>query len=186
VNLGFGLNNLTSITVSELTKAGAGSALVLLIAGIALLFAGRLILKLTVSVGFGVLLAYIGLRVSSVMKLGQIASILVVLILFVIGFLVGWVIFKLSLSIIAGLSTALLLGGYMSLNLLYTLLLAIILMVIFYLAMEYIITAVAALAGLALIYISVNSLAGGEWALVAVILMLVLAIIVKTAHRRRK
>lgn len=184
MNPGFGLTNLTSITAIELSKAGWGSALVLLLAGIALLFAGRLLIKTIVSVGFGVLLAYLGLRVLSLMRVGQLAEIVAVLVLFVIGFLVGWTVFKLSLSLISGLGIGLIAGSYLGLNLLYTLLLSLVLIVIIYLIVDYIISVIAALAGLVLIYISVNSLAGTEIAVVFVVLMAILAVVAKARLKK--
>ncbi|WP_440059812.1 hypothetical protein ACSU1N_01220 [Thermogladius sp. 4427co] len=185
MNIFLSLGELLNIPVSEFTRVGFYTALILLLAGIVLLFAGKLLIKVVVGVGFGVLLAYLALLLLTYLKTGTVIQILGIVIAFIIGFITGWAVFKLSLSIVAGLWVAITVAKYLSLSLLSMFLLAIILIVAFYLIIEPLTSIIAALAGLALIYFSVNALAGPQIAIAVTLVLLILAIAARMRRRRK-
>lgn len=141
-------------------EVGWLTALILVFAGIVVVFTGKTLLKLVIGGAFGVLLGYIVAKLVLIFNGGFVAALVLGFISFIIGFFLGWFIFKLAIAIITGFIIGLLMASIFGLFsniplLVITVLLSI---GISYLLAEKIISVITLFAGLALFFTGIYHL----------------------------
>ncbi len=144
--------------------------------GLILLFAGRFIMKVVVSLGVGFLAGYLAYLTGLRLGFGVLGSLVVFLLVFPLASLAGWYVFKLALSLVASTPiwlVSLKLLGF-SRSELPAILLLVLLVVVFYMVSETLVTIVAVIGGLVMIYTGVSSLVNPAVALIVVLLAMVL------------
>ncbi|MGB9827159.1 MAG: hypothetical protein ACPLSM_01410 [Thermosphaera sp.] len=145
------------------------AAFFLFVYGFVLLFGGKSIVKLIVGIGFGGFLGAAGFVLATMVS-GVGGGLVVFLLMFIIGVLIGWWIFKASLSLLSGLAAWYFLTGLLNIPRISStsLLVMIILIVIFYVLVESAITGVAILVGALLMYLALTTWAGSVLSLIIV------------------
>ncbi|WP_448577671.1 hypothetical protein [Thermosphaera sp.] len=154
------------------------AAFFLFIYGFVLLFGGKNIVKLIVGIGFGGFLGAAGFVIASMVS-GVGGGLVVFLFMFILGVLIGWWIFKASLSFLSGLTAWYLLTGLFNIPRISStsLFLLLILIVIFYVFIESAITGVTILVGALLIYVALVTWAGSVLSLIIVVFLVMFRIV---------
>lgn len=173
-------------SIEPALKLGLGTAILVVIAGVIMIFAGKFLLKLASSVGLGLLMGYIGYKYVTVnLNLGDMAGLVAFLILFAFFVIFGWSLFKLAISLLAAvpiwLFTLRFIGPMFSLTSLIVLL--VILLVLFFLS-EHLLSVIAIAAGALLVYMGIYMLTSS--AIVALIIPLVLILLRSPIFQRKK
>lgn len=159
--------------------------LFLVIVGLIVAFAGKTILKFIIGFGGGLLLGLFLVRLFGFASLLNPLALLVMLIGFIIGFFLSWFLFKLAvaLSLAAGTTAVLASIGVMPVAMFVSLFVFIILAAVFYILAEPIVTILASLIGISLVYMGVVMIAG---VFIAIVVSLILFIIVVIYRLQKK
>ncbi len=169
------------------SEVGWLTSTLMVVAGLIVVFAGKTLLKLVIGGAFGALLSYVIAKLVLMFNGGFVAALVLGFLGFIVGFFLGWFIFKISIAIVTGFLIGLVLasvfGFFENLPLLIiTVLLAI---GISYLLAEKIISIFTLFAGLALFYAGLYFLFDNTLiALLATILLFVLIVINKLGRRK--
>ncbi|MEM0377816.1 MAG: hypothetical protein QXP68_01295 [Thermosphaera sp.] len=136
--------------------------------GFILIFAGKTVIKLMVGVGFGAFLGAVGFVIASIIS-GPGGGLIVFLLMFIIGVVVGWWIFKASLSFLSGITVWYLLTSLMGIAKFssISILILMVIIILAYMLIEHAITGVAILVGATLVYVSLESWIGAIPSLIA-------------------
>jgi len=167
-------------------EMGVLTALLTMLYGLLLLFAGRFLIKAIVSIGTGVFGGYSAYILSMRMGLGTLGSLVVFLLVFIVLSLIGWFIFKLAFSIVVSVPIWLTVAGLMNLPLseLPSILLLLLIIALIYIIAEPLVAVIAAVGGLLLVYIGASVVAGSTLALVITVLLGLLRVYLYTASKR--
>lgn len=174
------------LSVEPAVKLGLGTAILVTIAGVIMIFAGKFVLKLASSVGLGLLMGYLGYKYVAVnLNLGDMAGLVAFLILFAFFVIFGWSLFKLAISLLAAVPIWLLALNFIGPMFSPTSLIAlfVILLVLFFLS-EHLLTVIAIAAGALLVYVGIYMLTNS--ALVALIIPFVLILLRSPIFQRKK
>ena len=136
-------------------EIGWATALLITLAGVVVVFAGKILLKLTIGGAFGALLGYIVAKLVLMFNGGFAAALVLGFLAFIVGFFLGWFIFKLAIAIIVGFLIGLFIASIFNMfNDLPLLIITMLLSIgISYIMAEKIISIFTLFAGLAIFYI---------------------------------
>ncbi|WP_232216735.1 glycosyltransferase [Desulfurococcus amylolyticus] len=166
-------------------EMGVLTALFTVLYGLILLVAGKLVLKVMISIGGGLLGGYIAYLTMLRMGFGTLGSLAVFLLVFIIISLVSWFLFKIVLSILAAAPLWLIIAGGLGLSYssLPALLILVILVALLYIISEKLVSVAASTAGLFMLYLGLSSLVNPLVALTVTVIALLLRIYLYVAFK---
>ncbi|MCY0868236.1 MAG: glycosyltransferase [Desulfurococcus sp.] len=146
--------------------------------GLILLLAGRFIVKIAVSLGLGLIGGYIAYLSAIHAGLGYTGSLAVFIVVSILVTLVGWFLFRITISLLASLSIWPILANLPFMHRLEVLsiLVFILLFLFFYVVSDILVTSITVIAGLALIYVGLSRLSSPLLALLFIVLLVSLRI----------
>lgn len=159
------------------------TSIFLVIYGVILILSGKFLLRIFIGLGFGLILSYFVFIIFSYLEAGTIASLLISFIAFIIGFFLGWFIFKITLSFIIGLFFSALIGSYFKLfnETILFLVIVIICIVIAYLLIEKIISLIILIAGSFMVFIGISTLIG-DFLIGTILSIIIIVILILTKY----
>lgn len=172
--------------VSEIANLDFFSSLLTLIIGFTLILAGKLIVKTIVSLLFGTGVSYLTYMILSLANVSIPTILFISVVVFIIGYLIGWFLIKLSISIITGFALGIILIYTLDLqsSVLYSSLVIIISIALCYFLVEKTISVITALLGLTLILIGFMNITHNQVLTIALtVFTLIIALYIKTKLR---
>ncbi len=168
-------------------EVGWLTSTLMVVAGLIVVFAGKTLLKLVIGGAFGALLGYMIAKLVLMFNGGFTAALVLGFLGFIVGFFLGWFIFKVSIAIVTGFLVGYVLAsifGFLE-NLPLLIITVLLAIGVSYLLAEKITSIFTLFAGLAIFYAGLYFLLNNTLiALLATILLFVLIVINKLGRRK--